>query len=74
MEGLQNLLRKASKEYESASRSLSENVGARGGGVSSLSSEQSGVLVARAPRCFLITLFSLRYNVSALTCLSCLSS
>ncbi|CBI27763.3 unnamed protein product, partial [Vitis vinifera] len=46
MDGLQQLLRKASRDYQSASRSLSE----RGGGVSALSSEQSGVLVTRAPR------------------------
>ncbi|KAJ9687869.1 hypothetical protein PVL29_013883 [Vitis rotundifolia] len=48
MDGLQKLLRKASKDYQSASRSLSESGG--GGGVSALSSEQSGVLVTRAPR------------------------
>ncbi|XP_034700139.1 uncharacterized protein LOC117925275 isoform X2 [Vitis riparia] len=46
MDGLQQLLRKASRDYQSASRSLSES----GGGVSALSSEQSGVLVTRAPR------------------------
>ncbi|XP_034700138.1 uncharacterized protein LOC117925275 isoform X1 [Vitis riparia] len=45
MDGLQQLLRKASRDYQSASRSLSES----GGGVSALSSEQSGVLVTRAP-------------------------
>ena len=58
MEGLQKLISKASKEYESASRSLSESGrGGGGGGVSALSSERSGVLVARVPRCFLMTLF-----------------
>ncbi|KAL6331062.1 hypothetical protein AAG906_009490 [Vitis piasezkii] len=49
MDGLQQLLRKASRDYQSASRSLSES-GGGGGGVSALSSEQSGVLVTRAPR------------------------
>ncbi|XP_002275889.1 uncharacterized protein LOC100256162 [Vitis vinifera] len=52
MDGLQQLLRKASRDYQSASRSLSESGGGGGGGggVSALSSEQSGVLVTRAPR------------------------
>lgn len=63
MDGLQQLLRKASRDYQSASRSLSES----GGGVSALSSEQSGVLVTRAPRYFLVPLFSLLYNVSTVT-------
>lgn len=66
MDGLQQLLRKASRDYQSASRSLSES-GGGGGGVSALSSEQSGVLVTRAPRYFLVPLFSLLYNVSTVT-------
>ena len=69
MDGLQQLLRKASRDYQSASRSLSESGGGGGGGggVSALSSEQSGVLVTRAPRYFLVPLFSLLYNVSTVT-------